>query len=279
MRISRKFLGLVVSGGGGVDPDANLIARCAEDFYGMQLWQNIGNDPPATENSGRGMFTTGGNNGTIQMMTAGSGTATAVVEGRRIRRLNSNGGAISFRRGGNACMPLGARFQVADSLGGALSNRGRWQYLWSMAHRLTVQAAGCQYEHNLSDADPGIAGGGAANRAGAAWVSDLALNGGRWTPRIRLTNGGVLVTGPDTGVLPVNFQLLGIRYTEGPPQPMIEFLLNNSVIWSQAGDVNMPTLGGGGAPEPGFMPGCSFSQHAGSVAQQAQGLFEVRNLG
>jgi hypothetical protein len=141
-------------------------------------------------------------------------------------------------------VPLFQRFALAESIPVSVLPRPFRRF------RVDYLVQGLVGPNAAADAACGIAGnnasglitGGAADPF-VAWVSRNALNGGRWTPRWRLTFGGAFVDGPDSGSAfiqaPQRWTQLSVQYDEGLI-PRIRWLLDNREVHQLAGDANMP---------------------------------------
>lgn len=108
------------------------------------------------------------------------------------------------------------------------------------------------------------------------WSSDPAVNAGAWLPRYRRINAGPIVNGTNSGVIPtaLGWNLLGIRYTEGPV-PTIEWLLNGVPRYVISGDANMPVMSAIGSP---LLPFNGINTPAGRTLQQAASRFIVEEI-
>jgi len=268
-------MGLIATGGGFVDPDADLDFRVTEDFSGTGVWAGANVTPSQQISGGRHSPEISIFGGTSGGTLAGG----AQVAGRRILQGSSAAGVV-FRRGSTSAafaFPLSQDFAAPNGYSGLALGRRFRSYLYQVASRITVQAAGGIWEVSLAESDVGIAISG--TRPGPAWVCRQAVSGGRWIAQYRPLNGGAIQTLGDSGVSPLNnWAVPAIKYTEGA-NPRIEWLMNGVPLFSVGGFVNMPTYPGGGLLEPGWTAMYGWAAGAGSIAQMGPALCEARFVG
>jgi len=104
--------------------------------------------------------------------------------------------------------------------------------------------------------------GGPNNDPFVAWVGRSVLNGGAWTPRMRLVGAGAFVDGPSSGVAFVNANVtrqLSIIYEEGLI-PRIRWLIDGREVHQIAGDANMPNATASCFVAKAMGPGAGLSQ-------------------
>lgn len=111
--------------------------------------------------------------------------------------------------------------------------------------------------------------------AGAVWESDPAVFGGNFYPRYRLTNGGAIVDGADSGIAPgaLVWTLLGLRMVEGRT-PRLEWLINGDPVFSLEGDAEMLALQT--ALPGGYLMGVAAGTPAGSTWQVLGARWKVQ---
>lgn len=268
-------MGVVVSSGGQA-ADADLVYRIVEDNCGTMPWLGVNSQPAPILFSGPyGVDRLG-----ADPVLLGAGSGGAQQFGQRITQMTSGAGR-TFRRGSSCSVPLSRKYQTADALPLTLNNNRPRSYLYQVPCRLTVLNAGHRGEISLCDADNSVNSDVlAVCRAGPAWVWDQTLNAGALIPFWRQTNGVAGIFGANTTVSMLNvWRLLGIKYYELATGGRVDWILDNRVLFSVAGDVNMPLFAGGGTIEPGWTPMVAQFAGAGSNLQMGDAMYEVRYIG
>lgn len=114
--------------------------------------------------------------------------------------------------------------------------------------------------------------------AGAGFIlsSDPGVNGGAWTPRVRLVDAGGITTFASTGLtVPVaSQQKFEIRYTEGLV-PLLEILINGATVAQASGLANLPVAP---ATNPSFHFGVGCSAVAGTTLEYSATTYKVEEI-
>lgn len=117
------------------------------------------------------------------------------------------------------------------------------------------------------------------NDAGAILSSRVGVNGGAWTPRVRLANAGAITDGPSSAVvLDATWHTLGFRYTEGLV-PVLQWLIDGREVYRRQGAGALPV-----SPPGPFNPTSSYrlfvgmATGAGTILQLADIRHQVEEV-
>lgn len=171
-------------------------------------------------------------------------------------------------------IPLGQRFAAAGALPIPFYRPLR-SYELRVPVRVSALAGGAAFV-GVSDGGAGEAGGMPFSCA-YGWTASPGLNGGRWTARFRQAAAGAITDVGDSGVLSgaVNWNLLGLRYTEGPV-PTVEWLMDGVPLFVVSGDANMGILT---SSQLGPFPCVSTLAGVGTTFDSGPSRFIVQELG
>jgi len=258
----------------GTPASESLVLRIEETFYSL-IQQSGVNVPPRQIATGKWANLQGfGNPPTfLGNQTVPAGTTTPVVAGRLVVQFVS--GAAALVRQENTTN--GISFPLEQLFTSAIApplNRLTRTYTFLVPVRITVAGT--------ARVQVGLGGGTQmldfiGTPPAAMWVSDPAVNAGRWLPRYRQTAAGAIVNGADSGIVASAWHLLGIRYVENAT-PRIEFSLDSLVRHTVSGDANMPPTFPAGTFYPGFVPSYGVFTPAGTTVQFGAASLEVRDV-
>lgn len=267
--------------GAGAPPSSieRVLIDLTEALDGFSA-EGAGSASPYADGRGRapqGGATVSGN--ASRILGTNSGAPTLVYDGAIGRALVQVpsvfpfAGRVGGLQGGTVTVPVCQRFGVAGALPISLFRPLR-RYTFSVPVRRTIAGAN-QFQLGFAVASNMLSLNAGTNPA-AVWESTAALNGGAYTPRIRQVVAGAITDGPSSGRVPAaaRFDLLGLRYTEGPI-PTIEWLIDNIPLFVVSGDALMPTRPTAAQP---FYCGYGVGNAAGDTWQQAGARFIVEEI-
>lgn len=208
----------------------------------------------------------------LQILTGGAaGVSRDAGSGVRVLQVTSGAGQRTTRvTVAGLAMPVGAQAGLGAVIPSWRPNR---RYTSGMLCRWPIRGAtiievGCVTSNGMLT----LLGTG----PGFILSSDPGVNGGLWTPRVRLVDAGAVTTFASTGLaVPVaTEQKFEVRYTEGLV-PMLELMINGATVAVTSGLANLPVAI---ATNPSFHFGVGCSAAAGTTLEYSAVTYKVEEL-
>jgi len=265
--------GVSISGPGTGFAAGNAIIDLAWEFQGILSGTSEANLTIPVGSSGRNSLLAAMQGALpFTILTGGVATLTKDV-GSGVRALQITSGA-----GSRTTRLMGSPFGVPV---GAAAGQGAVIPAWRPNRRYTVGAVLRWPVRGATVIEVGCVNSNGfltflGTTPGFVLSSDPGVNGGLWTPRVRLVDAGAITTFASTGlaVPTATAQKIELRYTEGGV-PLLEMLINGVTVASAAGMASLPTALVG-ASSFAFGVGCSAA--AGTTVEYAAWTYKVEEI-
>jgi hypothetical protein len=261
-------MGLSLSGSNGRSNREGVILDFTEELDG------IGNSTAvqtlATINRGNGHQVTPTPTAILSVVSGGPTAGFDAALGRTVRNIASAAGAVGFLS--SSYRPrVSPRGSVAGAPPAAILPPELMQTYAIPCRNTVAGTAQMQIGFMVSAGGLDIVG----TSAGAIWASDAGTFGGNWYPRYRLTNGGAVVAGPNSGIVATAWHTPGLRIVPGAV-PRLEWLMDGVPKFSLSGDANMLALQT--ALPGGYVLGALCGTPAGSTFQLLGARWRVEEV-
>jgi len=266
--------GVNIGGPGQGNPAQNVLFDMAWEFQGIASANNEASLTTPVNAGGRNALLNS-MQGVLpfQILTGGvAGVVKDAGSGLRVLQVTSGAGQRTTRVHATPfSVPIGAQAGLGAVIPAWRANR---RYTSGALCRWPVRGAtiieiGCVVSNGMLT----LLGTG----PGFILSSDPGVNGGLWTPRVRLVDAGVVTTFASTGLaVPTAVeQKFEVRYTEGAV-PLLELLINGVTVANASGLANVPTSLAS-APSFNFGVGCSAA--AGTTLEYSAMTYKVEEIG